>query len=52
LVVAIVIPPVAAVECESGQMFAEEHIVPAAHAGLLGDDVNPGMGHGYSICAR
>ena len=42
--------PAAAVECESGQMFAQEHVVPAAHAGMLGGALNPGMHHGYSIC--
>jgi hypothetical protein len=50
LILAVAVPSVAAVECESGQMFAFEHIVPAAHAGMLGGDVNPGMHHGYSIC--
>lgn len=50
LIAAMAVPTAAAVECDSGQMFAQEHIVPAAHAGMLGGDQNPGMHHGYSVC--
>jgi hypothetical protein len=49
-VVAVAVPSAAAVDCESGQMFAHEHIVPAARAGMFGGDLNPGMHHGYSSC--
>jgi hypothetical protein len=50
LILAGAVPTVAAVECESGHMFAHEHVVPAAQAGTLGGSTNPGMHHGYSIC--
>jgi hypothetical protein len=50
LIVAVAVPPAAALDCESRQMFAQEHIIPAAHAGMLGGEMNPGMHHGYSVC--
>jgi hypothetical protein len=50
LIVALAVPSAAAVDCESGHMFAHEHVVPGAHAGMFGGDMNPGMHHGYSIC--
>ena len=52
LIAALGVAPAAAVECESGQMFAQDHIVPAARAGLLGGAMNPGMHRGYSVCVR
>jgi hypothetical protein len=48
----VVLPSAAAVECESGRMFAQDHVVPAAHPGMLGDDMHPGMHHGFSFCVR
>jgi hypothetical protein len=50
LILAVAVPSVAAAECGSGQMFAREHVVLAARAGMLGGDMNPGMHHGYSTC--
>jgi hypothetical protein len=48
----VVLPSAAAVQCEPGRMFAQDHIVPAADAGMLGRDTNPGMHHGFSVCVR
>lgn len=34
--------------CETGRQYAQEHIVPAAHAGQLGKVHKPGTHQGFS----
>jgi hypothetical protein len=35
--------------CESGKIFGQHH-AEMAQAGLLGEDMNPGMHQGFSSC--
>ncbi len=34
----------------SGLEYAKHHIVPLAHAGVLGQGHKPGTHHGFSVC--
>jgi hypothetical protein len=34
--------------CETGREYAAAHIVPAAHAGILGQIHKPGSHHGFA----